>query len=251
MVLHVGVAVDVFAEADRIVDFTRFFTHSGTKEVRSREQLRPLLILDLFAEGTNMGIKRVAAANDRYGYDELLYVRKTYFSPEALRNANGAVVNKLLSIRNPQLWGEGASSCASDGTKFESWKQNLMTQWRSRYKGYGVMVYWHVETNAVCIYAQTEELLQLRGGRHDRGTRAPRHGDACREELRGLAMASRRWRLPFATCSAWCGSCRGLSASSTSACIGRGKGRRGLPEPGRHVRPADSMGIGSSSNTTR
>jgi TnpA family transposase len=146
--------LDVFVEADRVVDFTRFFTHSGTKEVRSRDLLRPLLILDLFAEGTNMGIRRVANANDQYGYDELLYVRKTYFSPEALRNANGAVINKLLALRNPHLWGEGASSCASDATRFESWQQNLMTEWRSRYKGYGVMVYWHVETNAVCIYSQ-------------------------------------------------------------------------------------------------
>lgn len=138
--------LDVFVEADRLVGFTRFFTHSGTREVRSREALRPLLILDLFGEATNMGIKQVANANDRYRYDELLYVRKTYFSPEALRNANGAVVNKLLALRNPRLWGEGASSCASDGSRFESWKQNPMTEWRSRYKGYGVMVYWHVET---------------------------------------------------------------------------------------------------------
>ena len=107
----------------------------------SREALRPLLILDLFAEGTNTGIKRVANANDRYSYEELLYVRKTYFSPEALRNANGAVVNKLLALRNPKIWGEGASSCASDGSRFESWKQNPMTEWRSRYKGYGVMIY--------------------------------------------------------------------------------------------------------------
>ena len=127
--------LDVFVEADRLVDFTRFFTHSGTREVRSREALRPLLILDLFGEATNMGIKQVANANDRYGYDELLYVRKTYFSPEALRNANGAVVNKLLALRNPRLWGEGASSCASDGSRFESWKQNPMTEWRSRYDG--------------------------------------------------------------------------------------------------------------------
>lgn len=29
-----------------------------------------------------------------------------------------------------------------------------MTEWRSRYKGYGVLVYWHVETNAVCLYSQ-------------------------------------------------------------------------------------------------
>jgi TnpA family transposase len=83
-----------------------------------------------------------------------LYVRKTYFSPEALRNANAAVVNKLLALPNPQLWGDGASSCSSDATRFASWRQNLMTEGRSRYKGYGVMVYWHVETNAVCIYSQ-------------------------------------------------------------------------------------------------
>jgi len=130
--------LDVFVEADRLADFTRFFTHSGTREVRSREALRPLLILDLFGEATNMGIKQVANANDRYRYDELLYVRKTYFSPEALRNANGAVVNKLLHCAIRVC---GASSCASDGSRFESWKQNPMTEWRSRYKGYGVMVY--------------------------------------------------------------------------------------------------------------
>jgi TnpA family transposase len=145
--------LDLFAEADRLVEFTHFFTHSGTKEVRSRETLRPLLLLDLFAEGTNTGIKRVATANPHYTYDELLYVRKHYISVEALRNANGAVVNKILALRNPQLWGEG-HACASDGKRFESWRQNLMTEWRSRYKGYGILVYWHVETNAVCIYSQ-------------------------------------------------------------------------------------------------
>ena len=44
--------IDILVEADKLVDFTRFFTHSGTKEVRSREVLRPLILLDLFgAEG--------------------------------------------------------------------------------------------------------------------------------------------------------------------------------------------------------
>ena len=80
-------------------------------------------------------------------------MRKHYFSVEALRQANAAVVNKILALRNPRLWGEG-HACASDGKRFESWRQNLMTEWRSRYKGYGVLVYWHVETNAVCIYSQ-------------------------------------------------------------------------------------------------
>src|SRR6266705_2009037 len=145
--------LDVFVEADRLVGFTHSFTHSGTKEVRSREALRPLLLLDLFAEGTNTGIKRVATANQHYTYDELLYVRKHYISVEALRQANRAVINKILALRNPRLWGEDYA-CASDGSRFASWSQNLMTEWRSRYKGYGVLVYWHVETNAVCLYSQ-------------------------------------------------------------------------------------------------
>ena len=29
-----------------------------------------------------------------------------------------------------------------------------MTEWHARYKGRGVMIYWHVETNAVCIHSQ-------------------------------------------------------------------------------------------------
>ena len=145
--------LDIFVEVDKLVDFTRFFTHSGTKEVRSREVLRPLILLSLFGEGTNIGIKRIANANTKYSYDQLLYVRKTYFSPEALRNAISAVVNKIFSLRNPLIWGEG-NACASDGKRFPVWSQNLMAEWRTRYKGYGVKIYWHVETNAVSIYSQ-------------------------------------------------------------------------------------------------
>jgi len=145
--------LDIFAEADKLVGFTKFFTHSGTKEVRSREVLRPLILLDLFAEGTNMGVTRIANANISHPYEELLYVRKTYFSPEALRNAIGAVVNEILHRRDPALWGKG-NTCASDGKRFGAWDQNLITEWRTRYKGYGVKVYWHVETNAVSIYSQ-------------------------------------------------------------------------------------------------
>jgi hypothetical protein len=195
--------LDVFVEADWLVDFTRFFTHSGTREVRSREALRPLLILDLFGEATNMGIKQVANANDRYRYDELLYVRKTYFSPEALRNANGAVVNKLLALRNPRLWGEGASSCASDGSRFECWKQNPMTEWRSRYKGYGVMVYWHVETNAVSIYSQTKSFSSSETAAMIEVLCGTIRKCVSTKTL-SIRTASRKWRSRFVICWAAC-----------------------------------------------
>ena len=58
--------LDVFVEADNLADFTGSFRHSGTKQIRSHEQLRPLILLNLFAEGTNTGIKRIAQANHFY-----------------------------------------------------------------------------------------------------------------------------------------------------------------------------------------
>lgn len=145
--------LDVFVEADNLADFTTSFRHSGTKQVRSREELRPLILLNLFAEGTNTGVKRIAQANHHYKYDELLYVRKNYFSAAALRLANIKVVNKLLELRNPHIWGK-AETCASDGKRFGSWNNNLLSEWKNRYKGNGVLIYWHVQTNAVCLYSQ-------------------------------------------------------------------------------------------------
>ena len=38
--------------------------------------------------------------------------------------------------------------------KFGAWDQNLMTEWHIRYGGRGVMIYWHVKKNSVCIYSQ-------------------------------------------------------------------------------------------------
>jgi hypothetical protein len=208
--------LDLFVEADCLTGVTQFFTHSGTKEVRSREALRPLLLLDLFAEGTNTGIKRVARANHQYAYDELLYVRKHYISVEALRHANTAVVNNILALRNPQLWGEG-HACASDGKRFESWRQNLMTEWRSRYRGYEVLVYWHVETNAVCLYSQlrnfsfSEVAARIEGLiRHDTERRV--------EKNFVIRTGNPRSPLPSVTCWVACGSCLASSESSTNAC---------------------------------
>lgn len=62
--------------------------------------------------------------------------------------------NAIFTSRNTTLWGEGTTACASDSKQFGAWDQSLLTQWPARYGGAGVMVYWHVEAHAVCIYSQ-------------------------------------------------------------------------------------------------
>src|SRR3989442_13010269 len=75
---------------------------------------------------------------------------------EQLRNAIAHVASAIFAIRRADIWGEGTTACASDSKKFGAWNQNLLTEWHIRYRGPGIMVYWHVEKKATCIYSQVK-----------------------------------------------------------------------------------------------
>ena len=83
---------------------------------------------------------------------DLAYVRRRYISRDALRQAIAVVANGTLRARNPATWGAGTTACASDSKHFGAWDQNLTPQWHARYGGQGIMLYWHVERNSLCIW---------------------------------------------------------------------------------------------------
>lgn len=64
------------------------------------------------------------------------------------------MANAIFAVRRAEIWGEGTTACASDSKKFGAWNQNLLTEWHIRYRGPGIMIYWHVEKKSTCIYSQ-------------------------------------------------------------------------------------------------
>lgn len=146
--------LDVLKEADLRVNFTQLFQSSRQRETLDQNTIQKRLLLSLFALGTNAGLKRIAASGHDASYKELLHIRHSFLEKNTLREAIAQVANATLAVRLPQIWGEGTTSCASDSTKIGAWDQNLMTEWHVRYGGRGVMIYWHVEAQSVCIYSQ-------------------------------------------------------------------------------------------------
>ncbi len=150
--------LDILLEADRQVDFLRFFQTSGQRRVLGEDEVRRRLLLVLFSLGTNLGLRRIhAAAGPSCSYDDLRYFFSRFVSIEALRAANVALINRILAIRNSELWGPG-TSCASDGKHLAAWDRNAVSEWHPHYTGRGVMIYWHVSTNAVCIHSQVKAI---------------------------------------------------------------------------------------------
>jgi TnpA family transposase len=146
--------IDVLMETARQTGFLEEFTTSGDRVILDDDTLRQRLVLCLYGLGTNAGLKRVSAGTEDASYPELLHVRHRFIHKEALRSATALVTNAILAMRDLRIWGEAGSACSSDSTKIGAWDQNLVTEWHVRYQGRGVMIYWHMERQATCIYSQ-------------------------------------------------------------------------------------------------
>ena len=146
--------LDILKETDLRVRFTDRFHTLTLRENLDRATIQKRLLLGLYGLGTNIGLKRVCAGDQSESYRDVLYVCQRFLTKDALRAAIADVANAIFRVRRPDIWGEGTTACASDSKKYAAWDQNLMTEWHPRYRGPGVLIYWHVERKAVCIYSQ-------------------------------------------------------------------------------------------------
>ena len=146
--------LDMLKETDLRLNFTDTLRSPTAYESLDRAILRPRLLLCLHGIGTNAGLQRMNAAQHGATYKDLVYVRRRYLTVDRLRRAIAIVTNGTLNARNPAIWGQGTTACASDSKHFGAWDQNLTTQWHVRYGGRGIMIYWHVERKSLCIHSQ-------------------------------------------------------------------------------------------------
>src|SRR5712691_8014007 len=146
--------LDMVKETDLRLGFTNVLKSPTAYETLERPVLQPRLLLCLHGIGTNAGLQRMASLESGVTAKDLSYVRRRYISVEALRRAIAIVADGTLQARNPAIWGSGTTACASDSKHYGAWDQNLTTQWHVRYGGRGIMIYWHVERNSLCIHSQ-------------------------------------------------------------------------------------------------
>lgn len=147
--------LDVLKEVDLREHFTDCFSSSGNREIIPKEEVQKRLILCLFGIGTNTGLSSISSSlTSRVSLEELKYIKRKFINQDDLREAITKVVNGIFRIRDANIWGEATTACAADSRKFTSWDQNLITEWHARYHGAGVMIYWHVTKQSICIHSQ-------------------------------------------------------------------------------------------------
>ncbi len=113
------------------------------------------LLLAIYAYGTNTGIRAIAGnAQTGHSEDDIRYVRRRYLTAEVARAIAVEIANATFAARAQAVWGAGSTAVASDSTHFGAFDQNIFTEWHSRYRGRGVLIYWHVERKSMAIHSQ-------------------------------------------------------------------------------------------------
>ena len=168
--------IDAFQESNVRIGFTRHLETVGKYSNMDTDNLAMRLLLSLYAIGTNTGLKRISIANPDVNEADLHYVKRRCINQTNVKLAIREVINAVISIRDPAIFGTATTTVACDSKKLNSWDQNLMNEWHGRYKGHGIMVYWHVDTNALCIHSQSKTCTSSEVGSMIKGSR-------CREMI--------------------------------------------------------------------
>lgn len=156
--------IDILKETDLRVGFTKQFHTVANRKILNNDHLQKRLLLGIYGIGSNTGLKRVSAANDDTDYSDLRYVKRRHLNEPNVKAATVEVINNILEIRDPKIWGEATTGCACDSTQVSSWDQNLMSEWHPRYKDRGIMIYWHVDKNSTVIHSQIKTCLSSEVG---------------------------------------------------------------------------------------
>jgi TnpA family transposase len=146
--------VDILLEADRQVNFTRFFYSTAQRQILDQNEIRERLLLSILGRGTGLGLKRIhAAAKPNYSYEDLIYFNRRFIHLDSVREAIAALVNRIIEVRSPEIW-RNTTACTSDGKYIGAWEQNLAARWNPHYQECGIMMYSMVDTNSAGIHSQ-------------------------------------------------------------------------------------------------
>lgn len=237
--------LDMVKETDLRLGFTDALKSPTAYEMLERSVLQPRLLLCLHGIGTNAGLQRMAGLESGVTAKDLAYARRRYIGVDTLRRAIAIVADGTLQARNPAIWGSATTACASDSKHYGAWDQNLTTQWHVRYGGRGIMIYWHVERNSLCIHSQIKSPSIIGSGLDDRGRDPSLHRNGGRSAVCRLARTEHRRlcllppaRIPAAAAA------ESHPLANTVSPRNRQSGR--VCEPTADFEQTDRLGVGAS-----
>lgn len=109
-------------------------------------------IASLFCYGCNLGPSQTAKSLKGFNRKQVAWVNAKHVTEDRLAKAIEKVINAYNKFDLPGYWGSGKRAGA-DGTKWNLYEQNLLSEFHIRYGGYGGIGYYHVSDKYIALFS--------------------------------------------------------------------------------------------------
>jgi len=143
--------LDVLTETEKWLDLHRLFGPLSGFETKVDDP-RKRFITTLFCYGCNLGPTQTAKSVKGLSRKQVAWLNLKHVTEQRLDKAIMKVINAYNRFALPRYWGSGKSASA-DGTKWNMYEQNLLSEYHIRYGGYGGIGYYHVSDKYIALFS--------------------------------------------------------------------------------------------------
>jgi hypothetical protein len=149
--------LDVLRDTEYWLHWTRFFGPISGHEAKLDDPLSRYLATT-FCYGCQLGPSQAARSlgpsgnGNKLDRRQISWIHWRHITEEGLDKAIRTVINAYHHFALPKRWGTGKSASA-DGTKWDLYEQNLLSEYHIRYGGYGGIGYYHVSDTYIALFS--------------------------------------------------------------------------------------------------
>lgn len=143
--------LDVLGDTMRWLNWGQFFGPLSGHESKLEDEERRQ-ILTTFAYGTGLGPTQVAKSVSGVSDRQIAFVNQRHVTTEKLEATIGEVINAYNRFWLPKLWGD-AKRAGADGTMWDLYENNLLSEYHIRYGSWGGIAYYHVSDTYIALFS--------------------------------------------------------------------------------------------------
>jgi len=132
--------IDVLADTDHWLNWTTTFGPLSGHEAKI-DNPRGRYIATTFCYGCNLGPTQTAQSIKGLDRRQVSLMNQRHATEETLDEATVRVINAYNRFALPKIWGTGQRA-AADGTRWDLYEQNLLSEYHIRYGSYGGIGYY-------------------------------------------------------------------------------------------------------------
>jgi TnpA family transposase len=143
--------VDILTDTEHWLHWTAAFGPLSGFETRLTSP-RHRYVSTTFCYGCYLGPTQTARSMHTIDRFQVAYINQRQITEQKLLDANVEVINRSNRFWRPKLWGSGQRA-AADGTKWDIYEQNLLSEYHIRYGGWGGIGYYHGSDTYIALFS--------------------------------------------------------------------------------------------------